>query len=385
MKVHVVSETEFITGSHGIHSAFLDHIDLLDETDDVDVIVNGEGKGDVLHSHTYGPYFFWKGWQYKGRRIITVHVIPEAIAGSLPMQRYWVPFMRWYFKQVCSFADVCIAISPQTEKIVKELGNNTRLVRINTPINLKKWEFSHEKRRIGRRLLGLKPDEFVVLGVGKMQQENGVDDFLTVAANVPKARFVWVGSRNLGRLAERVKNLEYWPSKAPRNVKFSGIISPWQMPYVYAACDALLYTSYTGGSAIIPLEAAACGIPVLFRDLNEYQTLFSSRYLKVADNKGFSEVIQNLQNDKEFYEKAANISKQLVSQFDREVVRRQLLTLYSELTDNTRSTNNNTRKIRFAHGVKDKTEPAMSAAYWNITGNKMVKNMWNILHKIAPM
>ncbi|HEX2936059.1 MAG TPA: glycosyltransferase [Bacteroidales bacterium] len=381
MRVHIVSETEFITGGHGIHSAFLDHIDLLDEIDDVDVIVNGEGKGDVLHSHTYGPYFFWKGWQYKGRRLISVHVVPEAIAGSFPMQKYWLPFLRWYLKQVYSFADVCIAISPQTEKAVKELSNSTRIVRINTPINLNKWEFSNEKRRIGRRLLGLKPDEFVVLGVGKMQQEKGIDDFITVAGNIPKARFVWVGSRNFGRLTESVRTLDYRTSHSPANVKFVGVISPIQMPYVYAAADVLLYTPYNSNSIIVPLEAAACGIPVVFRDLDEYTQIFSQRYLKVADNKGFTEVVQNLQSDKEFYEIASNISKKLILQFDRELIRQQLIKLYTELIENNRSTNQ-TREIRFLEGTKDKTKPAMTAAYRNMLRNNLIKHVWNFIHKM---
>lgn len=383
MKIHIISETEFISGSHGIHSAFLDHINLLEDIDDIDVTVNGEGNGDLLHSHTYGPYFLWKGWQYKGRRILTVHVVPETIAGAFPMQKYLLPFLRWYFKQIYAFADVCIAISPQTEKIVKQLSDNTRIVRINTPIKLGKWEYSLEKRHIGRRLLGLKPDEFVVLGVGKMQQEKGIDDFLTVAESIPQVRFVWVGSRNFGRLTDSVKQLDYRISHAPNNVKFAGVISPWQMPYVYAACDMLLYTPLNGSNAIVPLEAAACGIPVIFRDLDEYQGLFQSKYLKVADNKGFIEVVKNLQTDPEFYEIAANISKKLILQFDGVRIRQQLIKLYQELLDNTISSAS-TRKIKLSAKAKSKAEPVMTAAYWNASGNKMLTNVWNLIHKISP-
>ena len=60
MKVHVVSETVFHMQGQGVHTAFVESVDLLKEKNDVQVVVNGEGKGDVFHSHTYGPYYFWK-------------------------------------------------------------------------------------------------------------------------------------------------------------------------------------------------------------------------------------------------------------------------------------------------------------------------------------
>ena len=60
MKVHVVSETAFTTKGNGVHTAFLDLIGLLKEKKGIDIIINGEGVGDVFHSHTYGPYYFWK-------------------------------------------------------------------------------------------------------------------------------------------------------------------------------------------------------------------------------------------------------------------------------------------------------------------------------------
>lgn len=38
----------------GVHSAFIEHIELLREKNDVQVVVNDEGTGDVFHGHTYG-------------------------------------------------------------------------------------------------------------------------------------------------------------------------------------------------------------------------------------------------------------------------------------------------------------------------------------------
>jgi 1,2-diacylglycerol-3-alpha-glucose alpha-1,2-galactosyltransferase len=91
MKIHVISETPFVMKATGVHTAFIDHIELLKENNDVEVVVNEEGIGDVIHGHTYGLYNIWKGIRYKGRRVYTVHVIPDSIKGSLPLWQLFMP------------------------------------------------------------------------------------------------------------------------------------------------------------------------------------------------------------------------------------------------------------------------------------------------------
>jgi len=71
LRVHVVSETAYIVKGQGVHTAFVDCMDLLKAQPDIDVIVNDEGWGDVMHAHTYGPYYFWKGRRYAGKKLWT--------------------------------------------------------------------------------------------------------------------------------------------------------------------------------------------------------------------------------------------------------------------------------------------------------------------------
>jgi 1,2-diacylglycerol-3-alpha-glucose alpha-1,2-galactosyltransferase len=334
MTVHIVSETQFVAKGQGVHTAFIDHVEIMKEKNDVDVVINEEGTGNVFHSHTYGPYFFWKGRNYKGRRVFTVHVIPDSIAGSLPLWKYWLPLVRWYFKQVYSYADVCIAISPYVEKAIRDLGSDTRIVKISNPVNTQKWRFSKEKRRIGREMLGLSPNEFVVLGVGQIQPRKGVDDFIDVAGNIPEAKFVWVGGRPFGILTDGLAHLNHRINNAPENVKFAGLFDLEKMPFVYAACDALLFPSFQENCPLAPLEAAACGVPVVYRDIVEYEKLYQYPYLKGSDTEEFTKIVQRLIHDRKFYLGATDISNQLVKQFDKDVVREKLIALYQELTNN---------------------------------------------------
>ena len=333
MKVHIASETQYMVKGNGVHTAFIDHVELLKSKNDIDVVINNEGSGDVFHCHTYGPYYFLKGLGYKTKRIHTVHVIPDSIKGSLPFWPLFMPFVKWYLKQVYSYADVCIAISPMVEEAIIDLGAKTEIVRIPNPINIDKWKRTPENRKKGRELLGLKDNEFVVLGVGQLQARKGVEDFIDVAYNIPQAKFVWAGGRPFKTMTEGILRIDERVKSAPKNIQFTGMLELDQMPLIYAAADMMLFTSYQENCPLAPIEAAACGMPVVFRDIYEYKLLYNYSYLKAASTNDFIETTIKLMTDKTFYSDGLQISKQLITQFDKDRIREKLVSLYARLNE----------------------------------------------------
>ena len=333
MKVHVVSETIFPTRGNGVYTAFIDFIELLKEKNDVEVVLNGEGFGDVLHSHTYGPDFFRRGRRYKGKRIITVHVIPDSIKGSLPFWKILMPLVKWYFKKVYSYADVCIAISPMVEHAIRDLGVDTRIIKIYNPVHIEKWKRTAEKRTEGRKMLGFSETDFIVLGVGQLEGRKGIDDFLDIAEAIPEAKFAWAGGRPFGLLTEGIARIDTRVAKNKRRVKFTGMVELDKMPYIYAAADLLLFPSYQENCPLAPLEATACGMPVVFRDIKEYTLLFETAYLKADTTNEFIDLTKRLIQDKSFYAQGLRISEELIMQFDKNKIREKLMHLYHELSD----------------------------------------------------
>lgn len=331
MKVHVISETEYLVQGNGVHTAFVDHVELLKEQEDISVVVNEKGYGDVFHSHTYGPYYFWKGRHYKGRRVLTVHVIPDSIKGSIPIWQLWYPFVKWYFKQVYSYADVCIAISPFVQKAIVELKANTNILPIYNPIPLERWRRTEERRVIGRERLRIQSNDFVVLGVGQLEKRKGVEDFIDIAAANPDVRFIWVGGRPFGALTAGIRSINELIKNASKNLTFTGLMELKDMPFVYAASDLFLFPSYQENCPLAPLEAAASDIPVIFKDIEEYVSLYKSDYLKAKNNQEFIEFVKKMNCDKVFYKEGVSISRQLVKQFDRTEIRTQLILLYQNL------------------------------------------------------
>lgn len=332
MKVHVVSETAYMIKGNGVHTAFVDHVELLNAKRDVETAVNNNGSGDVMHSHTYGPYYFYKGLRYRHKRVFTAHVIPDSIKGSLPAWKMWMPFVKWYFKQVYSYADVCIAISPRVEEAILESGAKTKIARVYNPIPIDRWQRTLEKRRKGREMLGLRDDEFVVLGVGQLQARKGVEDFIDVSEAIPEAKFVWAGGRPFGMMTEGIARIDNRIAECENdNIQFTGMLGLDQMPYIYAAADLMLFTSYQENCPLAPIEGAASGLPVVFRDIPEYRSLYEHAYLKAATTEEFIRLTRKMITDTNAFEQGKIISQALIQQFDKNEVREKLLNIYQYL------------------------------------------------------
>lgn len=331
MKALIFSETAHMMNGQGVHTAYVDLVELLRGRKEVDVLIENEGRGDVFHSHTYGPLYFWKGRKYKSKRVITVHVIPDSIKGSLPLWKLWYPFVKWYFKKVFNYADICIAISPMVEKAILDLGVKTKIVRIANPLPVERWQSSYQSRIAGRKRLALQASDFVILGVGQLQSRKGVEDFIEIAKSLPELKFVWVGGRPFGKFTEGYERINKKIANAPDNIHFTGLLDLELMPEMYAAADVMLFPSYQENCPLAPIEAAACGMPVIYRDIEEYVQLYEYPYLKADSNESFVEIIKGLSTNEQFYEYGLELSSNIIRQFEKEEIYRKIMNVYSSL------------------------------------------------------
>ncbi|WP_159057035.1 glycosyltransferase, partial [Streptomyces scabiei] len=110
-------------------------------------------------------------------------------------------------------------------------------------------------------LTGVAPAAPLVVCVGRLCRQKGQDVLLAaweaVLRRVPTARLVLVGD---GPEAERLRAL------APEGVLFAGDVAdaaPW-----YRAADLVVLPSRWEGMALAPLEAMACGRPVVLTDVD---------------------------------------------------------------------------------------------------------------------
>ncbi|MFF3334791.1 glycosyltransferase family 4 protein [Streptomyces sp. NPDC002888] len=110
-------------------------------------------------------------------------------------------------------------------------------------------------------LAGIDPDAPLAVCVGRLCRQKGQDVLLRawddVVCKVPDARLVLVGD---GPDRERLRQ------EAPESVLFVGAVTdaaPW-----YQAADVVVLPSRWEGMALAPLEAMACGRPVVVTDVD---------------------------------------------------------------------------------------------------------------------
>ena len=105
--------------------------------------------------------------------------------------------------------------------------------------------FRGQERLESRRALGLSPEDAIALFVGRWSVAKGADVAL-LAARLSGWKLVVAG-----------------PDRPPSEVTYIGNLTPDRLAFAYSAADALLFPSRYEACAYVPLEAGACGLPVV--------------------------------------------------------------------------------------------------------------------------
>jgi D-inositol-3-phosphate glycosyltransferase len=169
-------------------------------------------------------------------------------------------------------ADRIIAECPQDRRDMEQLYGAAR-----ERIDIVPCGFDPEElwlvSTIARQQLGLDPHEFIVLQLGRMVPRKGIDTVIQSIALLRqrfgiRARLLVVGGNaeqidisntpELARLLALTRELDI-----ERQVVFTGQKSRSQLRYYYSAANAFVTTPWYEPFGITPVEAMACGTPVI--------------------------------------------------------------------------------------------------------------------------
>ncbi|MCL4418057.1 MAG: glycosyltransferase family 4 protein [Actinobacteria bacterium] len=203
-------------------------------------------RPQVLHAHglvASVSAVFW-GKIFKLRTIISLHSYY-----TFPKKGLYRSFVKF----LLSNADFVLSLSEKSNSEIRSLGLSKEKLGIFTYwIDLEKFKrVDNAKKQLGWE------DKFVILFVGRLIKEKGLDVLLNAAKNWNKnIQLVIIGS---GPMEEEI-------SRVSKNgqVKFIGRKSQEDLPIYYSAADFLIVpsTSEEGFGRVI-IEALACGTPVI--------------------------------------------------------------------------------------------------------------------------
>jgi glycosyltransferase involved in cell wall biosynthesis len=235
--------------------------------------VQGRLAYDAVHAN-----FFMSGWvalQLKRRLglpfAITFHALGlvrrehQREADAFPAER--IEIERTLVRE----ADLLVAECPQDQLDLQRLYGADPGRMVMVPCGFDASEFSPMSREQARRRLGLDPHEFIVLQLGRMVPRKGIENVVRAMALLPgdrPSRLLVVGGEadtpdplatpEIGRLQAIAEHLGI-----RARVTFTGRRQREQLRAHYCAADVFVTTPWYEPFGITPLEAMACGTPVI--------------------------------------------------------------------------------------------------------------------------
>jgi 1,2-diacylglycerol-3-alpha-glucose alpha-1,2-galactosyltransferase len=330
VKVNVISESAFTVQGHGVHTAFTETIDALRSYTDCDVKANVDRAADVIHIHTVGPYSLKKLLWGKGAKVVSAHVTPDSFVGSLVGAKYWYglakSYLRWYYNR----ADGVLAVSEEVLDELKVMGVRKPVYLVPNTIKTEPFAATKALKDAARTKFQIPADKFVVICNGQVQPRKRIDTFVAVAKACPETLFIWVGGIPFKRLAAASGAMDHVMHDHPSNVVFTGLVPRQHVIDYYQAADMFFLPSEQETFGIVIVEAAATGLPILLRDIEQYRKTFGDGYEKGTDTT-FTAIIERFRTDKAYYSRWQVAAAHIAHRYDAKSGAANLMRVYEDV------------------------------------------------------
>ena len=334
IKVNVLYATK--SKGHGVATAFEEMVNGLKQRDDVKVTINSWRKSDIIHAHSPDPKSMLHMLFRRSKKVYTSHTVYGSIKGSIIGGKLVERLIFWYVRHAFyNRVDRIVAVSAMSARILREqMKVKTPVVTIYNTIDMAPLKVTSVKRTAARKKFGLSDNNFVVVGNGQTQPRKRIDSFANVARQLPDIKFIWVGGVPFGALGANSGEMDKIIKNAPNNVTWAGVVSLETAREYLAAADVFWLPSEQENHPMCVLEAAGAGLPIVLRDLPEYDDTFAGDALMAKDDKDFTKIIEQLRSDRKYYNDAKRGAAKIAERFDSKTGTAQLMALYRELLGN---------------------------------------------------
>lgn len=226
------------------------------------------GQPTIFHAHDWLSLDAARQlkYEYKLPMIATVHATEWGRHGGIFQdthryihdQEYWLTYEAWRIIVCSEFmkGEVARLFWSPTDKVDV----------IYNGVNAKKFEFEwDEAEKAATRAKIAKPDEKIVMYVGRFVREKGIHVLLNAASVVlakePKTKFLLVGGGN----RERFEKFIHWAGLGD-NFHFTGFMANRALHQLYRVADVTVFPSLYEPFGIVALEGMAGGSAVVASD-----------------------------------------------------------------------------------------------------------------------
>ena len=167
--------------------------------------------------------------------------------------RWGLPIAWGFFRFWHNHADINLAPSRATCQQLTDHGIQ-RVSHWQRGIDLTRFRRYHVDVQLRTRLCNGDPSKVVVLYVGRLSREKGITDLIELA-QLDNVQLVLVGG---GPETDRIRALF-----ANTSAHFTGVLRDDALIDVYNSADIFVFPSQSETFGLAPLEAMACGLPVV--------------------------------------------------------------------------------------------------------------------------
>lgn len=334
LKINMISESTFTVQAHGVHTAFLEMTNAL-RTYGADVVVNKFRRGaDITHIQTFGPYSLLHVLFGSGKKVVSVHVVPDSLVGSIAGAKHFYRLAQWYMKFFYNRADLLLAVSGMVETTLRDQLKIKKPVQLlyNT-VDRNEYSTTPDQKNTAKKKLGFASATSVVVSCGQIQPRKKFDVFCDVARKLPKVQFVWIGGVTFKHLGADYEHMQYLIANKPDNVHVTGVVPHEEVRRFLQAADVFFLPSEQENHPMAVLEAAAVGMPIVVRDIPEYDDTFKDDVVR-ANDKTFVEIISKLTINKKYYEQSLKKAKAIAKRFDSHAGAEMLVDAYEKIIGN---------------------------------------------------
>jgi glycosyltransferase involved in cell wall biosynthesis len=331
MKVNFIIEGGGLLKYIGCSTAAKQFIDYLSDKG-VEIKINSKDKNfDIIHAHTFGPFALNQSKKNKNAiSIISAHSTPSINKKNI-ITGEWKIWNRIY-KYIYNKFDYVLAVSEFSVKELKRIGIKKDIFIVENGIDRKKFYYNEQKGTNFRKNYDIKKEDLLILNIAQITPRKGIYDFIEVAKKNPDYKFFWVGGFPYKYASSDYFKLRkiYEKNAYLDNFKFVGFVE--DIIGAYSAADMLFTPSYAETFGLTIIEAAACKLPTIARDLEVFRQLFGENISYGSNNEDFTNLINKFNHKKIRYSRIKD-AYFLSEKYDIKIIANKLYNIYEKIVN----------------------------------------------------
>lgn len=270
MSVQLYTGSLSVVRRSGVGQAVLHQKEMLSAAD-IPVTESPDPEARVVHINTVfpdAPLAAMRAHLMKKKVVYYGHSTEEDFRNSFKGSNFLSPLFRRWICFCYERGDVVITPTPYSKQLLESYGIRRPIYALSNGIDISFFAPSLQRRLAFRAKYEIAEDEKAVLSVGHYIARKGILEFVEMARRLPDVRFFWFGYTNLDLVPSDIRHAI---ETAPSNLSFPGYVDSAELRDAYCGCDVFAFMSHEETEGIVVLEALACGIPTVVRDIPVYQ------------------------------------------------------------------------------------------------------------------